>query len=85
MENLNISCLSATWNARNAPAVPEVAEGAHVHTKTVYRWIKEGWLEAIHFGPRTYWIPEDVVSQFLHQVELGKLAAIPENNGRRQQ
>lgn len=33
-----------TWNARNLLTVPDVAEWARVHPKTVYRWIKEGKL-----------------------------------------
>ena len=40
-----------TWNARNLLTVPEVAEWARVHPKTVYRWIKDGKLEAIQLGP----------------------------------
>jgi excisionase family DNA binding protein len=54
-----------TWNARNLLTVLEVAQWARVHPKTVYRWIREGKLEAIQFGPRTFRIPEDAVGQFL--------------------
>jgi excisionase family DNA binding protein len=65
METQTAIALIGTWNARNLLNVPEVAEWTRVHPKTVYRWIKEGRLEAIQFGPRTYRIPEDAVSQFL--------------------
>ena len=63
--------LLGTWNSRNLLTVPEVAEWARVHPKTVYRWIREGRLEAIQFGPRTFRIPEDAVSQFLRIDGLG--------------
>jgi excisionase family DNA binding protein len=69
METQILSTQLVTWNARNLLTVPEVAEWARVHPKTIYRWIKEGRLEAIQFGPRTYRIPEDAVCQFLHQVD----------------
>ena len=85
MENQTLSLIPGTWNARNLLTVPEVAEWARVHPKTVYRWIKEGRLEAIQFGPRTFRIPEDAVSQFLHQVGYTNLPALPEKNGRGQQ
>jgi excisionase family DNA binding protein len=39
-----------TWNAQNLLTVFEVAEWARVHPKTVYRWIKEGKLEALQEG-----------------------------------
>ena len=50
--------LVGTWNARNLLTVVELAEWARVHPKTVYRWIREGRLEAIQFGPRTFRVPE---------------------------
>jgi excisionase family DNA binding protein len=84
MENHTISSELETWNARNLLTVPEVAEWARVHPKTVYRWIKEGRLEAIQFGPRTYRIPEDAVSQFLHQVGYTNMSSLPGKNGRGQ-
>jgi excisionase family DNA binding protein len=84
MENQTLSLLPGTWNARNLLTVPEVAEWARVHPKTVYRWIKEGRLEAIQFGPRTYRIPEDAVGQFLKQVGYTNLPSLPGKNGRRQ-
>ena len=34
--------------------VSEVAEWAKVSTKTVYRWIEDGRLEALRFGKHTY-------------------------------
>ena len=69
METQFVSEQLGTWNSRNLLTVPEVAEWARVHPKTIYRWIKEGRLEAIQFGPRTFRIPEDAVSQFLHQID----------------
>lgn len=45
-----------TWNACNLLTVLEVTELALVHLKTVYRWIKDGKLEAfqhqlaVHYG-----------------------------------
>jgi excisionase family DNA binding protein len=57
----------STWNARNLLTVPEVAVWARVHPKTVYRWIKQSKLEAIQFGPRTFRVPEDAISKFLHR------------------
>ena len=74
-----------TWNARNLLTVPEVAEWACVHPKTVYRWIKEGRLEAIQFGPRTFRIPEDAVRQFLRQVGYSEKPSMVRKNGRRQE
>jgi excisionase family DNA binding protein len=56
-----------TWNSRNLLTVPEVAKWARVHPKTVYRWIQEGRLEAIQFGPRCFRIPEDAIHQFLRK------------------
>lgn len=56
-----------TWSARNLLTVIEVAEWARVHPKTVYRWIREGKLEAIQLGPRTFRVPEDAIGPFLHQ------------------
>ncbi len=70
METQTISTQLGTWNARNLLTVPEVAKWARVHPKTIYRWIKEGKLEAIQFGPRTFRVPEDAISQFLNQVEI---------------
>ena len=84
MENQTISSQLGTWNARNLLTVPEVAEWARVHPKTVLRWIKDGRLEAIQFGPRTFRIPEDAVSQFLNQVGYNNLPSLPEKNGRGQ-
>ena len=57
----------SSWNARNLLTVLEVAEWARVHPKTVYRWIREGKLEAIQFGPRTFRVPEDAIGPFLRQ------------------
>ena len=84
MENQTISSQLGTWNARNLLTVPEVAKWARVHPKTVYRWIKEGRLEAIQFGPRTFRIPEDAVRQFLRQVENSDIPSLARKNGRGQ-
>ncbi|GAB4423299.1 MAG: hypothetical protein Kow002_12850 [Anaerolineales bacterium] len=73
-----------TWNARNLLTVLEVAEWARVHPKTVYRWIKEGRLEAIQFGPRTFRVPEDAIGKFLQQVGYNEADAHRKKNGRGQ-
>ena len=67
METQTTSLQLGTWNARNLLTALEVAEWARVHPKTVYRWIREGKLEAIQFGPRTFRVPEDAIGQFLRQ------------------
>ena len=72
----------STWNARNLLTVPEVAEWARVHPKTVYRWIKEGELEAIQFGPRTFRVPEDAINKFLLKTGNGKKNALTGSGGR---
>ena len=84
MENQTLSLIPGTWNARNLLTVPEVAEWARVHPKTVLRWIKDGRLEANQFGPRTFRIPEDAVGQFLSQVGYTNMPSLPGKNGRRQ-
>ncbi len=63
--------------------VLEVAEWARVHPKTVYRWIREGRLEAIQFGPRTFRVPEDAIAQFLRLTGNERSAAGSGKNGRR--
>jgi excisionase family DNA binding protein len=70
------------WNARNLLTVLEVAEWARVHPKTVYRWIKDGRLEAIQFGPRTFRIPEDAIGKFLNKNGYNKSVADRKSNGR---
>jgi excisionase family DNA binding protein len=70
-----------TWNARNLLTVLEVAEWARVHPKTVYRWIKDGKLEAIQFGPRTFRIPEDAIGKFLNKNGYNKSVADRKANG----
>ena len=71
-----------TWNARNLLTVLEVAEWARVHPKTVYRWIREGKLEAIQFGPRTFRVPEDAIGQFLRQTGYEDQPSTPRKTGR---
>ena len=84
METQTSPPLLGTWNARNLLTVPEVAEWARVHPKTVYRWIREGRLEAIQFGPRTFRVPEDAIVQFLHQAGYEKPSSTTGKHGRRQ-
>ncbi len=74
----------STWNARNLLTVPEVAEWARVHPKTVYRWIRDGKLEAIQFGPRTFRVPEDAIGNFLNKSGKGKVSELSRANERRQ-
>jgi len=62
--------------------VLEVAEWARVHPKTVYRWIKDGRLEAIQFGPRTFRIPEDAIGKFLNKNGYSKIVLLRKANGR---
>jgi len=73
-----------TWNARNLLTVLEVAEWARVNPKTVYRWIRDGKLEAIQFGPRTFRVPEDAISIFLRKTGYSKASEIPKPNGNEQ-
>ena len=65
MTTYSIREFHETWNSRSLLTVLEVAKWARVHPKTVYRWIRDGKLEAIQFGPRTFRIPEDTLRQFL--------------------
>lgn len=83
MENLTSPPQTGTWNARNLLTVPEVAEWARVHPKTVYRWIREGKLEAIQFGPRCFRVPEDAIPQFLRKAGYDSIA-LGKKNGRAQ-
>ena len=73
---------NGSWNARSLLTVPEVAEWARVHPKTVYRWIKDGKLEAFLLGPRTYRVPEDAIGQFLERVGYGQIPSPFKQNGR---
>jgi excisionase family DNA binding protein len=61
------------WRSIQLLTVPEVAEWARVHPKTVYRWIKIGELEAIQLGARTYRIPESAVVEYLRRNGYGHL------------
>lgn len=61
------------WKSINLLTIPEVAEWARVHPKTVYRWIKIGAIEAIQFGARTYRIPESAVVSYLESNGFGHL------------
>ena len=73
-----------SWKSRDLLTVAEVAEWARVHPKTVYRWIKDGRLEALQLGPRTFRVPEDAVEKFLHQAGYGVIPTPSGKNGRRQ-
>lgn len=73
-----------TWNARNLLTVLEGAEWARVHPKTVYHWIRDGKLEAIQFGPRTFRVPEDAIGKFLQKTEYRKASEPPNSIGREQ-
>lgn len=85
MKSYSLHPTLATWNAKNLLNVPEVAEWARLHPKTVYPCIKEGKFVVIQFGPRTFRILEDVISQFLHQVEYTKSPSKTLSYGRGQQ
>ena len=82
METQTAIAQVGTWNSRNLLTVPEVAEWARVHPKTVYRWIREGKLEAIEFGPRTFRVPEDAIGQFLRQTGYENQQSTPRKAGR---
>ncbi len=70
-----------SWNSRSLLTVAEVAEWAHVHPKTVYRWIQEGKLDTIQFGPRLYRVPEDAISKFLKKCGYGDVPS-PHQDGK---
>ncbi len=80
METKSTNFQTKTWNSRILLTVPEVAGWARVHPKTVYRWINDGKLEAIQFGPRTYRIPEDAVRKFLRKLGYANLV-MPSGKG----
>ena len=82
MQTQSIHPSPSSWNARNLLTVLEVAEWARVHPKTVYRWIKDGRLEAIQFGPRTFRIPEDAIGKFLNKNGYSKIVLLRKANGR---
>ena len=41
--------------------INQVAEWARVSTKTIYRWIDDGQIPVVKFGPHTYRIPARAV------------------------
>ena len=55
------------WMKIKLLTVPQVADWAQVSTKTVYRWIKEGELDAFRLGSRTYRIPAKAVEKLLEK------------------
>ena len=83
METQTLPSQVGTWNAKNLLTVPEVAEWARVHPKTVYRWIRDGKLEAIQFGPCTFRVPEDAIRKFLHETGYGKVTEKLHLNGKK--
>jgi excisionase family DNA binding protein len=63
---------AATWHAGALLTISEVAGWARVHPKTIYRWIRQGRLEAIRFGPRTTRVAEAEVWRFLRLAQVGE-------------
>lgn len=55
------------WMQIKLLTVPQVANWAQVSTKTVYRWIKDGELDAFRLGSRTYRIPAKAVETLLEK------------------
>jgi excisionase family DNA binding protein len=55
------------WMKIKLLTVPQVANWAQVSTKTVYRWIKDGEIEAFRLGSRTYRIPAKAVEGLLEK------------------
>ena len=55
------------WMQIKLLTVPQVAKWAQVSTKTVYRWIKDGELEAFRLGSRTYRVPAKAVESLLEK------------------
>lgn len=70
--------IPTTWQAQRLLTVQDVAAWARVHAKTVYRWIQNGQINAIQFGPRTYRIPANEVEAFLQKTGYQYLAPPPE-------
>jgi excisionase family DNA binding protein len=73
---------NGSWETTSLLTVPEVAEWVRVHRKTVYRWIHDGRLEALRFGPRTFRIPVEAVNLFLQQAGYGNIPHPARSNGR---
>ena len=69
MNNSNVS----DWQKIKLLTVPEVAQWARVHPKTVLRWIHADRLKAVRFGSRTYRIPEAEVKRLLREMGLQHL------------
>jgi excisionase family DNA binding protein len=66
---------AATWSTGTLLTIGEVAGWARVHPKTIYRWIRQGRLVAIRFGPRTTRVAEAEVRRFLLQALAGEQEA----------
>jgi excisionase family DNA binding protein len=67
------STAGQNWQQIKLLTVPEVAEWARVHPKTVHRWIRLGKLRAVRFGNRTYRIPESEIVRLLIDMGLRNL------------
>ncbi len=57
------------WRQIKLLTVPEVADWARVHPKTVHRWIRNDKLKAVCFGNRTYRIPEAEIERLLREMD----------------
>jgi excisionase family DNA binding protein len=66
-----------TWNAWNLLTFSEAVECARVHPKTVSWWIKDGKLEAIQFGQRTFRLSEVANGKFLRKTGYRKAFEFP--------
>jgi len=75
----NSNQLPPVWMRVPLLTVNEVAEWAKVSTKTVYRWIEGGRLEAIRLGKHTYRIPLPALERYLR--ELGYSTLLDEEWG----
>ena len=64
---------SPAWMRVPLLTVSEVAEWAKVSTKTVYRWIEDGRLEAIRLGKHTYRVPLPALERYLRELGYGAL------------
>ena len=66
-----LSSTASPWHTGNLLTITEVASWSRVHPKTIYRWIRQGRLEAIRFGPRTTHVAEVEVRRFMRMARVG--------------
>ncbi len=71
----DVDQVPADWMRVPLLTVSEVAEWAKVSTKTVYRWIEDGRLEAIRLGKHTYRVPLPALERYLRELGYGALLA----------